>query len=129
MLRINLSWNTTDDLDLHVETPGGVVSFHQKSVEYNGVIVHLDVDANAGANLTSTPQENVVWEGIPFGKHKIFVNFYRQREKEEIPFTLSILSKFGDGRIYDKKIRGNGSTMNIAEFEYISDRLIITDIG
>jgi hypothetical protein len=128
ILRVNLSWNTTDDLDLHIETPKGEVSYNNKTVENEGVIASLDVDANAGGNLTSTPQENIVWDGIPSGKHKIKVHFYNRNEKDEIHFTLSILSKFGDGRIYDKTIKNKGTTLAIAEFEYIENRLVINDL-
>lgn len=128
ILRVNLSWNTTDDLDMHIETPNGVISYNNKTVENEGVIASLDVDANAGGTLTSTPQENIVWDGIPLGKHTIKVNFYNENEKEEIHFTLSIFSKFGDGRIYDKVIRKKGTTLTIAEFEYIDNRLVINDL-
>jgi len=128
ILRVNLSWNTTDDLDLHIETPNGEVSYNNKTVENEGVITSLDVDANAGGILTSTPQENIVWDGIPSGKHKIKVNFYKRNEKDEIHFTLSILSKFGDGRIYDKAINIQGTTLTIAEFEYVDNRLVINDL-
>lgn len=128
ILRVNLSWNTTDDLDLHIETPKGKVSYNNKTIENEGVIASLDVDANAGGNLTSTPQENIVWDGIPSGKHTIEVNFYSKNEKDEIHFTLSILSKFGDGRIYDKIIKTQGTTLTIAEFEYADNRLVISDL-
>jgi len=128
ILRVNLSWNTTDDLDLHIVTPRGEVSYNNKTVENEGVIASLDVDANAGNNLTSTPQENIVWDGIPSGKHTIKVNFYSKNEKDEIHFTLSILSKFGDGRIYDKIIKNKGTTLTISEFEYEDNRLVINDL-
>ena len=128
ILRVNLSWNTTDDLDLHIETPKGEVSYNNITVENEGVIASLDVDANSGGNLTSTPQENIVWDGIPLGKHTIKVNFYSKNEKDEIHFTLSILSKFGDGRIYDKTIKNKGTTLAIAEFEYVDNRLLVNDL-
>jgi hypothetical protein len=128
IFRVNLSWNTTDDLDLHIVTPKGEVSYNNKTVENEGVIASLDVDANAGNNLTSTPQENIVWDGIPSGKHIIKVHFYSKNEKDEIHFTLSILSKFGDGRIYDKIIKNKGTTLTISEFEYEDNRLVINDL-
>jgi hypothetical protein len=56
---------------LHIETPKGEVSYENKTVENKGVIASFDVDANAGNNLTSTPQENIVWDGKPSGKHTI----------------------------------------------------------
>ncbi len=128
ILRVNLSWNTTDDLDLHVETPSGEVSYNNKTVENGGVIATLDIDANAGESLTSTPQENIVWDGIPIGKHKISVHFYNRNEKDEVHFTLSILSKFGDGRVYDKVISNQGTILCIAELEYTDNRLQIYDL-
>ncbi|GEM_PF-2295091 len=129
ILRVNLSWNTTDDLDLHIETPNGEISYNNKTVENEGIIASLDADANAGTPLTSTPQENVVWDGIPQGKHKIKIHFYNRNECDEIHFTLSILSKFGDGRIYDKVIKNKGTILTIAEFEYADNRLDIKDLN
>ncbi|MBK8192642.1 MAG: hypothetical protein IPK76_05390 [Lewinellaceae bacterium] len=69
-IRVNLSWNTTDDLDLHVNIEGGKhINYQNKILEYNGSIGKLDVDANAGGTLVSNPQENVNWDVIPIGKH------------------------------------------------------------
>ena len=59
-LKINLKWNTTDDLDLHVFDPSGYeIYYGQKVHECDGVIGQLDVDANAGSNISRTPQENI----------------------------------------------------------------------
>ena len=63
-LRVNLSWNTTDDLDLHINTEGGIINYQNKILEYQGVIGKLDVDANSGGNLVSNPQENINWEAM-----------------------------------------------------------------
>nr|GFA02618.1 hypothetical protein [Tanacetum cinerariifolium] len=83
-LRINLSWNTTDDLDLSVITPGGeIISYNSKIIEYQGIIGELDIDRNASVDIVSNPQENINWDGYPSGLHKVVVNFYKMREKEK----------------------------------------------
>ena len=47
-LSVNLSWNTTDDLDLHITTEGGKkIDYQNKILEYDGSIGKLDVDANS----------------------------------------------------------------------------------
>ena len=62
-LKINLKWNTTDDLDLHVFDPSGFeIYYGRKEHDCDGVKGQLDVDANASSPYTRTPQENIFWE-------------------------------------------------------------------
>lgn len=117
-LRINLAWNTTDDLDLHIETPNGIISYKEKSIEYQGVIGELDVDKNAGNNIVSNPQENINFNAMPIGSHRIFVNLFSVREQEEVSFTLTIIPENGEGRIFNKTIAGRGTNIDVATFEY-----------
>lgn len=119
-LRINLSWNTTDDLDLHISTEGGKkIDYQNKILEYEGSIGKLDVDANASSTLVSNPQENVNWDVIPKGKHTVSVNFYRDREKRgRVPFTVFI-ENGDESRIYNSFVESTGlyKTRQIVEFE------------
>lgn len=118
-LRVNLSWNTTDDLDLHIITPNGEIAYNtpNKTIEYKGVFGVLDIDKNAGGNIVSNPQENINFDSLPFGPHKIYVRFYTQREKNEVPFIITIIPEFGEGRIYSRTIKGKDSMVNVATFE------------
>jgi uncharacterized protein YfaP (DUF2135 family) len=127
-LRINLAWNTTDDLDLHVVTPNGEIFYSNKKVEHNGIIGQLDVDKNAGNDIVSNPQENVNFDGMPVGLHKIYVHFYTLREKEDVPFILTIISENGDCRIFSKTIKGKGSSVNVIAFEYKNGIIQYIDI-
>ena len=128
-LRVNLAWNTTDDLDLHVETPNGTISFNKKVVEYQGVIGELDVDKNAGSELVSNPQENINWDSMPLGKHKIWVNLYKSREKAKVPFTVTVLNENGEGRIYNNYVEaGTATNREVTSFEFINGELIFEDI-
>lgn len=117
-LRINLAWNTTDDLDLHILTPKGEISYKNKIVENNGVIGQLDVDKNAGNDVVSNPQENINFDAIPLGEHTIFVHFYSQRRETDVPFTLTIMPENGEGRIFTQIVKGKGSRKNVATFNY-----------
>ncbi len=128
-LRVNLAWNTTDDLDLHVETPNGTISYNKKIVEYQGVIGELDIDKNASGEFVSNPQENVNWDSIPLGKHTIRVNLYKSREKAKVPFTITVLNENGDGRIYNSYVEvGTIPNRSVASFEFTNGKLIFDDI-
>lgn len=128
-LRVNLAWNTTDDLDLHIETPNGEIFYGNKVVENQGIIGELDVDQNASGELTSNPQENVNWDGMPIGEHKISVHLFKSREKVKIPFTITILSENGDGRIYNSYVEVNTKSFcDVAYFENHNSLLTFKDL-
>lgn len=88
---LSLMWNTTDDLDLHVECPGGAhISYNNKKAAGGW----LDVDMNPDHD-THEPVENVFWDKCPPGKYKVFVeNFsYGKQGSGKIPFTLTMRTK------------------------------------
>jgi len=130
-LRINLSWNTTDDLDLHISTEGGKkIDYQNKILEYNGAIGKLDVDANAGGTIVSNPQENVNWDIIPRGKHTVSVNFYNDREKRGgVPFTIFIENGY-ESRVYNSLVESAGvnKTRQIVEFELENGNLTFKEL-
>lgn len=125
-LRINLSWSTTDDLDLHIENEfGGKIDYQNKILELDGSIGKLDIDANAGTNLVSNPQENIVWDIVPCGKHTISVNLYSDREKRgRIPFIIFI-DKGEDSRIYHSYVENTitHKRRNVVSFEFLNGKL------
>jgi len=127
-LRINLAWNTTDDLDLHIETPNGKIFYNNKTVENQGIIGVLDIDKNAGSDLVSNPQENINFNAMPLGEHKIFVNFYAQRDKLDVPFTVTIIPENGEGRIFNKSVIGQGTNRYVATFEYRNGELEFNEL-
>lgn len=123
--RVNLSWQTTDDLDLHIGTPNGEeIHYNNKVVEYQGVIGELDIDKNAGSDLVSNPQENIKWNGLPVGKYTISVNLYKNREKNKVPFTLTTISNTGEGMVLTSFVEvGENQKRVIASFEYQGGKL------
>jgi len=120
-LRVQLNWFTTDDLDLHIETPNGEIAYNNKSVTLKGITGFLDVDKNAGEPFTSQAVENIYFDAMPEGRHKIFVNLYNNREnKDELNFTIQISPEIGDGKIFDSKFTKKEKQL-ITTFEYDKD--------
>lgn len=96
MFRVNLQWNTEDDLDLHFLLPNGTIDsttdiyYGHKQAEYNGGFCSLDHDAipdNAGEH----PQENIIWENkLPDGQYRVAVKLYNKKSSNSIlPFSIS----------------------------------------
>lgn len=85
----SLMWNNTDDLDLHVYTPGGAHIFYgQKRASCGG---ELDVDMNAGGNPSTDPVENVYWAKAPLGEYRVSVVQYNNRSGDAVvPFELHV---------------------------------------
>ena len=69
-----LAWDDQNDIDLAVLCPGGGRIFFGQPNACGGV---LDVDRNAGGQLTARPVENVVFEREPSpGRYRIRVTHY-----------------------------------------------------
>ena len=99
LCRINLKWNTADDLDLHLVLPGGTrdsekdVYYAHKCEEYNGGICTLDHDAIPNY-ADENPQENIFWEKeLPDGVYRVFVKLYNKKSNlKTIPFSITIFT-------------------------------------
>ena len=122
-LKINLKWNTTDDLDLHVFDPDNFeIYYNDKEHICNGVKGQLDIDANAASPYTRTPQENIYWEegkNAPIGKYKVQVVLFNKRDTvENIPFTVTVYPDKGETRTFTGKINAIKIPKDIVDFEY-----------
>ncbi|MBI1259383.1 MAG: hypothetical protein GC204_18100 [Chloroflexi bacterium] len=90
-LRVQLSWTTTDDLDLEVRDPiGGSLYWETPTVSSGGSIT---ANANQGcANTTSSPSETASWTpgGIPTGSYEVLVYFQKAcAGQSPVSFTIS----------------------------------------
>ena len=96
LCRINLKWNTADDLDLHLVLPNGSLDsdkdiyYSHMRTEYNGGVCSLDHDA-IPENAGEKPQENIVWEHkLPDGEYRVLVKLYNKKSNlHSIPFSIS----------------------------------------
>lgn len=126
-----LAWSNFDDLDLHMEEPGGGhISFREKTSRVTGG--RLDVDMNAGSGQTREPVENIFYESrsrMRPGEYRLSVNQYSNRETKDVGFEVEI-DVLGTVHhfVYSKAMR-TGTTVDVAtirvskngEIEVVSD--------
>lgn len=89
-LTFTLIWNSRADLDLHVSCPTGGTTSYRRRNSCNGT---LDVDSNAGSRSTTTPVENIYYNGPRGGQYSIRVNLYAPRQGNTHPFQLRITDR------------------------------------
>ena len=87
-VRISLSWDNKDDLDLSLYKVGSryKIYFGNRN-EFGGT---LDVDANAWS-IMSEPVENIFWHNmhdLKDGKYVVIINNYQKRTNESQGFKL-----------------------------------------
>lgn len=90
-LRISLGWFNFDDLDLHCDGPLGHIYFGAKGGSNRDRNI-LDVDMNAGTGHSREPVENLAFDRLPKGTYHVWVNQFRQRERDNVGFTVEIES-------------------------------------
>lgn len=123
-LKINLKWQTIDDVDLHVYDPSGNhIYYGDKTKECQGAVGKLDVDANAGSAYTTNPQENIFWDSkAPLGHYKVNVVLYTKRSGvSEIPFTVTIIPECGSPKMLTNKLLSQKQIINLIEFDYTEE--------
>jgi hypothetical protein len=121
---ISLTWNTVDDLDVHVKEPNGREIYHLKKQSPSGGKLTKDLNADA---LTPTPVENIKWSNRepPNGLFVIEVVGYRQNKKPatEVPFTVTVTKSGRVIREKQGKIKwsGSGSRPRVRVMEFQSN--------
>ena len=87
-LRISLSWDYTDDLDLHLQAP----NTHVYYADRNGYGASLDVDANGMDGVRPDPVENITFAWLAEARHIFWVdNFSRRSDGRD--YQIEIESK------------------------------------
>lgn len=124
---ITLTWDTVDDLDLHVFVPDrSEVSYANR--EAMGGRCVLDVDMNACSPYSKEPVENVFLGDLdrkveaPLGKYKVVVQNYSYHSDPSgspVPFQVAV-SMNGKKESYYGTCVGQGAESNVVvlEFEY-----------
>ncbi len=132
LCRINLRWDTSDDIDLHLILPNGTIDssndvyYGHKRVEFNGGICFLDHDAipnEKGEN----PQENIVWkEKLPDGKYMVKVKLYNKKSGNSIiPFFVSVFTgKYVKTDVYYFHNAYSGQVIDIASLTFKKGKVV-----
>lgn len=111
LVRGQLTWADSSDLDLHLILPGGAgeVFFANRSITFNngGATATLDAD-NLGGIINVAPDlrvENIVVSGedIPAGTYVFFVDAFSLRSGDGSAFTLTVT---GDGGATTDRLDG-----------------------
>ena len=116
-VQISLAWNNGNDLDLHVETPGGEkIFFNQRDSSCGG---QLDVDMNAIGAESQTPVENVFWPtgGSPTGRYRVLVHHYANHgSRDPTRYQITIKVK-GEAKKYTGSVKDGDPLQMVNEFE------------
>ena len=91
-IQVSLAWNNFNDLDLHVIPPSREhIFFGHRSSRCGG---HLDIDMNAGGQMSREPVENVFWprRAAPRGEFAVYVHHFARHDSiDETPFEVHLL--------------------------------------
>ena len=122
-MKINLKWNTYDDLDLHVFDPDGFeIYYGKKQHQCQEVLGQLDIDANAGSSHTRTPQENIFWEdgkNAPVGHYRVSVVYFSKKDTfNSVPFTVTVYPGKGETKVFTGIVYNAKDRREIIEFDY-----------
>lgn len=117
-VQISLAWNNGNDLDLHVETPGGEkIWYNHRNSSCGG---ELDVDMNAGGPASQKPVENVFWPvgHSPNGKFRVFVDHYaNQGGPDPTKYQVTIKVK-GTSKSFTGTLRHGDPPKLVKEFTF-----------
>lgn len=117
-MRVSLSWQNTDDLDLHIKEPdGNHIYFGNKGDHKCRSGGYLDVDMNIGGE-TREPVENIRWIRPPRnGTYRVWVNNFTKRESIDVGFTVEIETPHGLETFRFEKAVPNGRNQIVAHIE------------
>ena len=113
-----LAWFNRDDLDFHMQEPGGFeIYFGAKAAPKSGG--RLDVDMNVSGE-TREPVENIFYPALsrmPHGTYNLFVHQFRSRESNDVGFEVEIDIQGSIHRIAYAKALAQNMRVGVARFE------------
>ena len=122
-LSFSLTWNNTNDLDLHVQTPNKDWLYYRKKRKTGLGAGSLDVDKNA-SKLTTRPVENISFGNAIAGQYNASVSIYANRSPSNESYTNYTLIIYQNGqpvKIHSDRIKNTeikGRRVNLITFNH-----------
>jgi len=113
-ITVSLAWNSWDDVDLHINTPGDHHIYYSNKSAGGGV---LDVDANAGGQRILNPVENIYFAAPQNGHYKVWINEYADRTDGTTDYLVRV-TVGGQSKTFSGTIDTTGTDIPIIEFDY-----------
>lgn len=119
-----LTWNTDDDLDLHVRCPDGTQIFFANQRACGAV---LDVDQNMADNsVTREPVENIFWadtNAVP-GEYTVWVDRYKSRSSGDQATNFRVELRINNQQVesHDGRIDGEKTLQQVFTFKIPYER-------
>jgi len=115
-----LSWSNYDDLDLHMNEPGGVHIYYgsKRSKNTGG---RLDVDMNANKGQTREPVENIFYgdrRKMEEGVYTLSVHQFARRESVDVGFEVELDYLGTMHRFHYAKPMQQGERVTVAKLDY-----------
>ncbi|GHV75498.1 hypothetical protein AGMMS49942_03190 [Spirochaetia bacterium] len=119
-IRVTLTWNNRNDLDLHVEGPTGEEIMFDKPRDSRGG--YLDADSNPYGE-TRKPEETIFWPDNRAlrGTYRVYVQNYLSNEPAQLPTPFQVEVKNGNEYLtFNGTLHGVGRTSltEVCTFEY-----------
>ncbi len=107
-LQVSLSWNTINDVDLHLIEPDSNIIYYGNPISYSGGL--LDLDANVGCNPDDPQAENIFYadslEVIPAGDYTVLVDLFSDCDGQAIPTNYTVSVRY-NGELIASSIGNN----------------------
>ena len=122
-MSFSLTWNNTNDLDLHVQTPNKDWLYYRKKRKTGLGAGSLDVDKNA-SKLTTRPVENISFGNAIAGQYNANVSIYANRSPSNESYTNYTLIIYQNGqpvKIHSDRIKNTeikGRRVNLITFNH-----------
>lgn len=124
-VQVNITWNSTADVDLYVVDPvGAEIYYADRGSESGG---QLDIDSNAACSSDGPRAENIFWPfGVvpPRGVYTVRVNNWSACGEASTDYVVTIRTKDGVAQVYTGRLTGPGNGgaagagQQIGEFRY-----------
>jgi len=116
-----LSWDNTDDLDLHMIEPDGYHIYYSNRRQRSACGGILDLDANGCDGNRTDPSENIYYQNefsMKEGVYTLYVHQYTKRNQKDFGFEVEIDFKGSVTRYAYPKVMNTNDKVIVAKFQY-----------